>query len=94
MLWTLTGKIRKRCFPTVPGAFARWSPDGTKIAIVSSGDLWLLKDFNPHFIPPDKPLDEALSKKILLLKELMNEGLLTESEYQERYDRLMSGKAK
>jgi Tol biopolymer transport system component len=86
------GKNREELLPNSEKSIAKWSPDGTRIVIISGGDVWLFKDFNPHFIPPDKPRDEALSKKILLLKELMNEGLLTESEYQERYDRLVSGK--
>jgi hypothetical protein len=86
------GKNKEELLASSAKSLARWSPDGTKIAILSNGALWLLKDFAPHFIPQDKPLDEALSKKLLLLKELVNEGLLTESEYQERYDRLMKEK--
>ena len=88
------GKNKEELLPKGARSISRWSPDGTKITIISNNDLWLFKDFKPHFIPPDKPLDEELSKKILLLKGLVNEGHLTETEYQERYDRLMGGKEK
>ncbi len=86
------GKSKEELLPDSARSIARWSPDGTKIAVISDGSLWLLRGFNPYFIPPDKPADEALSKKVLILKDLMNEGLLTENDFQERYDGLMSGK--
>ena len=51
------GKNKEELLPNSAKSLAKWSPDGTKIAILSNGDLWLLKDFKPHFVPPDKPLD-------------------------------------
>ena len=66
------GKNKEELLPDSGRSIAKWSPEGTKIAIISGGDVWVLKDFHPHFIPPDKPLDEALSasqKKILEEKD-------------------------
>ena len=86
------GKNKEELLPDSAKSISKWSPDGTKIAVISGGNVWLFKGFAPRFISPDKPLDEALSQKIVILKELMKEGLLTENEFQERYDRLISGK--
>lgn len=72
-----------------PDSIGRWSPDGTMMALVSKNALYLLRDFRPYIVPPDKVVSQDVFKKILLLKELLNEGLLTEEEYNERIEKLL-----
>lgn len=68
-----------------------WSPDGKAIAIVTArGDLWLLSGFTPDFKAPDRPGSVEIARKLKLLKELFREGLITEPQYRERYERLLN----
>ncbi|MBI5638873.1 MAG: PD40 domain-containing protein [Nitrospirae bacterium] len=80
----------------IQGAFdsvGHWSPDGTRLAVISKEGLRVLEGFSPGFIAPDKPFDEDLAKKILTLKGLLRDGLLTEEEYTIRYKKIL-GKTK
>lgn len=83
------GKNKEELLPGSAESIAWWSPDGTKIAVISGDGLHLLEGFNPYFIYPDKPFNEHLSKKVVILKGLLSEGLLTENEYRERFDALL-----
>ncbi|MBI5100484.1 MAG: PD40 domain-containing protein [Nitrospirae bacterium] len=67
-----------------------WSPDGTGLALISSDGLRILRNFRPSFVPPDGRVDKTLKAKLLLLKEIYAEGLITGSEYEKRYKKLMS----
>jgi WD40 repeat protein len=86
------GKNRVKLLSGAGGSLAAWSPDGTMVAVASGKELYLFENFMPHFITPDKPFDEDRSRRILLLKKLLREGLLTKDEYRLRYQRLFSNR--
>ena len=78
------GKTEAALLPDSPRSIAWWSMDGTRLAAVAEGELWLFDAFAPVFLPPDKPLDEALKNKLSLLKSQHRDGLVTLQEYQAR----------
>ncbi|TAN40095.1 MAG: hypothetical protein EPN25_08905 [Nitrospirae bacterium] len=78
--------------PGGAASLAVWSPDGRKMALVTGDGLWLLDNFIPSFLPPDRVPDRSLSDKIVLLKELLAEGLITDRDYRERYEKLVKGR--
>jgi len=64
-----------------------WSPDGTMLAVLSKGRLYVLNNFQPSFIMPDKPMDTdklKLRDKFRILKDLFNSGLISDSEFNVR----------
>lgn len=77
----------------VPGgdreSAAFWSPDGTGMALLSQGSLWLLSGFTPSLAPAEGGGDESLRRKIGILRDLLEDGLLTEEEYYGRYEALI-----
>ncbi|TAN44576.1 MAG: hypothetical protein EPN22_06090 [Nitrospirae bacterium] len=75
---------------------AYWSPDGTKMALLIDESLWLLDGFKPSIISPDRLPDKNLLKKLLLLKELFTDKLISEEDYDSRYMKLLEkdGQAK
>lgn len=68
---------------------AYWSPDGTKMALLINDSLWLLDGFKPSIISPDKLPDKKLLKKLILLKELFTDKLISEEDYDSRYMKLL-----
>jgi len=70
-------------------SFARWSPDGTRLAVVSGGKLLLFRDFRPA-APTAAQLDRGLKKRLALLQELLQDDLITREEYRARRTRLLS----
>lgn len=82
------GKVKDEILRSGAKGIALWSPDGAKMALLNDKNLWLLEGFKPYFIPPDSPLVDDTRKGILILKELLADGLLTEEEYLERYDKI------
>ena len=88
-LLSADGKKKEELISQGRESVALWSPDGTKMALLFSDELWLLDNFRPSLIPPDRTFPEDLFKKVLLLKELLREGLLTETEYEHRHGALL-----
>jgi hypothetical protein len=82
------GEGKEEIVPDGRRSFASWSPDGTRLALVLDGELWLLSGFRPSFVPSEGPFDEGLKRKVRILRELFAEGLLTQQEYIKRYNRL------
>jgi hypothetical protein len=76
--------------PDKPESIAFWSPDGTRMALLLDEDLWMLEGFHPKLLPPDVPLDNELKTKISILRELLDEELITKSEFIERYIMLIN----
>jgi hypothetical protein len=68
-------------------SYARWSPDGSRLAFVTHGDLLLLRNFTAP--PPSLP-DRDLKKKLDMLQELLRDDLISRDEYRERRSRLLS----
>ncbi len=68
---------------------AFWSPDGLKMVLHTNNSLWLLNKFSPSLISPDRLPDKNLLKKIVLLKDLFIEKLISEDEYNLRYKKLL-----
>jgi WD40 repeat protein len=85
------GKNKEELLQNSIDSISQWSPDGSMLAVASHGEFWLFQDFLPHFINPDRPFDGPVSKKISVLKELLEDLLLTEDEYEERLRRLSRG---
>jgi hypothetical protein len=83
------GKTVAALLPDSPRSIAWWSGDGTRLAAVADGELWLFDAFVPVFLPPDKPLDDTLKNKLSLLKNLHRDGFVTLQEYQARRTRLL-----
>jgi hypothetical protein len=83
------GKAEAALLPDSPRSLGWWSGDGTRLAAVADGDLWLFDSFAPIFLPPDRPLDDTLKNRLSLLKSLHTDGLITLQEYQARRTRLL-----
>lgn len=83
------GKTEAALLPDSPQSLGLWSGDGTRLAVAADGDLWLFDAFTPVYLPPDRPLDEALKNKLSLLKSLHSDGLVTLQDYQARRARLL-----
>jgi hypothetical protein len=84
------GKQREEIVPGGDGESAAfWSPDGTRMALLTGGSLWLLSGFTPSLAPAGGGVDEALKGKIVILRDLLQDSLLTEKEYYGRYDALI-----
>lgn len=66
-----------------------WSPDGGMLAIADRGGLYLIHNFRASRIPPDRIYSPDFTKKRMLLKELLVDKLISDQEYDERYNRLM-----
>jgi Tol biopolymer transport system component len=72
-------------------SFSRWSPDGTRLALVAGGELLLFRNFERPSLP-DASLDRELKKKLAMLQELLRDNLTSRDEYRERRSRLLSDK--
>jgi hypothetical protein len=72
-------------------SFSRWSPDGTRLALVAGGELLLFRNFERPSLP-DASLDRELKKKFAMLQELLRDDLISREEYRERRSRLLSDK--
>jgi WD40 repeat protein len=72
-------------------SFSRWSPDGTRLALVEDGELMLFRKFERASLP-DASLDRDRKGKLAMLQELLKENLITREEYRERRSRLLSDK--
>jgi dipeptidyl aminopeptidase/acylaminoacyl peptidase len=70
-------------------SIAQWSPDGTKLAVIADGELWLFSGFLPSSSRTEESIDKTLAKKMSLLQHLFREGLMTPEEYKERRNGLM-----
>jgi hypothetical protein len=66
------------------GSISAWSPDGTKLAVATGSGLWLFLDIVPSSYQRASPLDRNLRKKMVLLQNLLREGLITRQDYKER----------
>lgn len=86
------GKGVKELIAGADESLGEWSPDGRKLAVASSGSLYLYGGFAPHFTGGDSAFDEKLSKDIYLLKGLLRDRLIKEDEYAARCERLMKEK--
>ncbi len=73
------------------GSYARWSPEGERLALVARGELLLLTNFPPSAASP-MPLDSLLKKKLTMLQELLQDGLITAEDYRERKSLLLQNK--
>lgn len=82
------GRNKEALLINAAGSISQWSPDGTKLAVATGDVLLLFRNMSASYIPPDKPLDRALSKKLSLLKALVVEGVLSQQEYNERRNKL------
>lgn len=71
------------------GSLARWSPDGTRLSVVTGGKLLLFRGFRPT-APPAVQLDRGLKKRLTMLQELLQDDLITREEYRARRTRLLS----
>jgi len=71
------------------GSYARWSPDGKRLAVATQGELLLFRNFAA---PARDPLDRDLKKKLTMLKELLRDGLITAEDYRARRSRLLQDK--
>ncbi len=78
------GKNRVTLLTHGAGSISAWSPDGTKLAVATGPDLWLFSDISPSSGQKASPLARDLRKKILLLQNLLREGLITPQDYKER----------
>jgi WD40 repeat protein len=83
------GKNMERLLPDGYTSIAEWSPQGSRLAVVSAGELSLFDGFGPRYAGPDGPFDEKVAANIVLLKELFRNSLIGEREYEQRYDKLM-----
>jgi hypothetical protein len=86
------GKNRELLITNAAGSFSQWSPDGTRLAVVTNGDLLLFRNIPASYIPPDKPFDRSLAQKLLLLKDLVGKGVLSPQEYNEQRHKLIDEK--
>ncbi|MHB8845153.1 MAG: hypothetical protein ACYC7L_10455 [Nitrospirota bacterium] len=73
------------------GSLARWSPDGTRLALAAGGELLLFRDIAAP-VTRSSPLDRVLKEKLHILQELLLDDLITREEYRERRSRLLSEK--
>ena len=73
------------------GSLARWSPDGTRLAVVTGGKLLLFRDLRSTAASASL-LDRDLKKRLALLQELLEEDLITREEYRARRGRLLADK--
>jgi WD40 repeat protein len=83
------GKNKEALLTGAAGSISQWSPDGTKLAVAAGGGLLLFRNMPAAYIPPDKPLDRSLSRKLSLLRGLVGEGVISRREYSERRDNLL-----
>ncbi len=72
-------------------SYSRWSPDGTRLAVITQGDLLLLSGVPPA-APSRTPLDVTLKKKLMMLQELARDGLVGREDYETRRSRLLQEK--
>ena len=70
-------------------SYARWSPDGARLALIAQGGLLLLRNFAA---PAPAPLDRDQKKKLFMLQELLRDGLITKEDYRARKSRLLQDK--
>ncbi len=87
------GSILEQLIPDARESLGIWSPDGTGLIIVYESDLFYLNGFVPEFHEEDRPMDEELMNagdKIRLLKNLLNEDLMTVKEFKVRRTRLLA----
>ncbi len=87
------GKDTEALMAGADEGLGEWSPDGRRLAVASSGSLYLYEGFRPHFTGSDGAFDENLSKDISLLRRLLRDHLIKKDEYETRRKRLMKGKA-
>lgn len=66
-----------------------WSPDGSMLAVAHRGGLYLFRDIRATLIPPDRIYPHDFLNKRMLLKELLLEKLITDKEYEERWNNLL-----
>ncbi len=88
---TLVDASTGRSVPLVgndSGSYARWSPGGTRLALITQGELLLLTGFAPS-APSRTPLDLVLNKKLIMLQELLSDGLITAEDYRARRSQLL-----
>lgn len=70
------------------GSIARWSPDGTRLALITGGELLLFRDIASP-VTRSSPLDIGLKRKLHILRELLRDDLITREEYRARRSRLL-----
>jgi WD40 repeat protein len=68
-----------------------WSPDGEKLAVMTESKTFIFDSIHPSFHAPDSPLDNELltvRDKLRLLKDLLKDGLILNSEFHARRAKL------
>jgi hypothetical protein len=78
------GTAIREVLPDAVDSLGVWSPDGTKLAVLSKGRLHIIDHFSPMFIVPDSPMDTdklKLRDKFRLLKDLFKSRLISDSEF-------------
>ena len=70
-----------------------WSPDGTRLAVITGTDLLYFDGFSPSFSGRDKDVSEGKENnrdKLRLLKKLLKDGLISNEEFKARRTKLFS----
>ncbi len=84
------GKNKEALLTNAAGSNSQWSPDGTKLAVATGDELLLFRNIRTSYIAPDKPLDSVLFQKLLLLKNLLSDGVISREEYNERHRNIIT----
>lgn len=70
-----------------------WSPDGTRLAVITGTDLLYFDGFSPSFSGVDRAASEGkgnIRDKLRLLKKLLKERLISNEEFKARRTKLFS----
>lgn len=70
-------------------SIAEWSPDGKKLAVASSGELWLFSDILSAVVSSQEMPGHTLKGNMSQLQGLYRKGGITALEYEKQHNRLM-----